>query len=181
MTELILIRHAPSDSGGLVTGRRDVPALLPGGAALAAARRAIGPVARIVASPALRCVQTAQALWPGAAMETDPRLWEQDFGEWEGAATLPDLGPLPRDALAAFRPPGGESFADLCARVQPALALSGPGPVAIVAHAGTARAALALCTGTAALAFEIAPLSATRLRALPGGEWSVICVNQPLT
>jgi uncharacterized protein involved in propanediol utilization len=43
------------------------------------------------------------------------------------------------------------------------------GDVTVVAHAGTVRAALALAVGpTAALAFEVAPLSVTRLRALSG-------------
>ncbi len=65
----------------------------------------------------------------------------------------------------------------MAARVAPALAEL-EGAVAIVAHAGTIRAALALALGTvpAALAFEIAPLSLTRLRRHARG-WSVACVN----
>ena len=95
-------------------------------------------------------------------------------------ADLPDLGPLPREALADRRPPGGESFADMAARVIPALEAlaAADGPVAVVAHAGTVRAGLALAIGSvpAALAFEVAPLSLTRLRCLDGA-FSVACVN----
>jgi len=181
-TELILIRHAPALSAGRLCGRTDVAADCGDGAAIAALRAALGRPARIVTSPALRCRQTAAALWPGADTTEDAALWEQDFGAWEGLdlAGLPDLGTLSAAALVAHRPPGGESFADLCRRVQPALAgLGRGGGTAIVAHAGTVRAALAVALGAEApaLAFEVAPLSVTRIRALPGGAWSVGSVN----
>ncbi len=182
-TELILIRHAPALTGGRLCGRTDVAAECGGDVRIAALRAAVGTPDRIVTSPALRCRQTAAALWPhGADMLSDAALWEQDFGAWEGMPhdALPDLGPLDPAALAQHRPPGGESFADLCARVAPALirAASG-GRVAIVAHAGTVRAGLALALGSVpqALAFEVAPLSLTRIRALPGGGWSIGAVN----
>lgn len=182
-TELCLIRHAPAAHGGRMAGRRDVAAELPPAGALEALRAALG-ACDVVASPALRCRQTAVALWPGVEAHFDARLWEQDFGVWEGVpfTDLPDLGALPPEALAAHRPPQGESFADLCARVAPALqALAGQGGrVAVVAHAGVVRAALALALGAVpgALAFQVAPLSLTRILALPGGQWSVAEVNR---
>jgi alpha-ribazole phosphatase len=182
-TEICLIRHAPTAEPGRLAGRRDVGAVLPGAAALAALRAGVGAIDALVTSPARRCRETAAALWPDTAPEPDPRLWEQDFGAWEGLAhhDLPDLGPMPPSALARHRPPGGESFADLCARITPALPdLAGRGGrIAVVAHAGTVRAALAHALGTieGALAFEVGTLSLTRLRALPGGLWSVVEVN----
>lgn len=181
-TELCLIRHAPAAHGGRLAGRRDVGADLPGDSALAALRAAVGDCA-LVASPALRCQQTAAALWPGVAPQLEPRLWEQDFGTWEGMAfaDLPDIGALSAEALAAHRPPEGESFADLCARVAPVFqGLAGRGGrVAVVAHAGVVRGALALALGhvPGALAFQVAPLSLTRIVALAGGGWSVAEVN----
>jgi broad specificity phosphatase PhoE len=181
-SELVLIRHAPAETGGRLCGRRDVPARLDDRATLARLAAALRGVRQVVTSPALRCRQTAEALFPGAAPASDPRLWEQDFGAEDGMAyaDLPDLGPLPREALAERRPPGGESFADMAARVIPALEeLAGAEePVVVVAHAGTVRAGLALALGSvpAALAFEVAPLSLTRLRRL-GGAFSVACVN----
>lgn len=175
IAEIALIRHAPALDGGRMAGRRDVPcAAVPADVAAALRAAARG---RVLASPARRCVATAEAVFGGCG--TDPRLWEQDFGDWEGVAyaDLPDLGPLSAEALAAHRPPGGESFADLCARVQPVLAAL-EGPVAVVAHAGTVRAALALAVGVpGALAFQVAPLSLTRMVRGPGG-WSVVEVNR---
>jgi alpha-ribazole phosphatase len=182
--ELVLVRHAPAETGGRLCGRRDVPARLDDTGALARLAAALAPCARVVASPALRCRQTAEALFPDRTAATDPRLWEQDFGAHEGMepAALPDLGPLDRDALARHTPPEGESFAAMVARAGPALIelaeAEGNGPVAVVAHAGTVRAGLALALGSvpAALAFEVAPLSLTRLRRA-GDDWSIGLVN----
>ncbi|MBS0565380.1 MAG: histidine phosphatase family protein [Proteobacteria bacterium] len=181
-TELILIRHAPALHGGRLCGRTDVAADLSGAGRLRSSALAAGEPVRLVVSPALRCRQTAGALWPGVAATPDPRLWEQDFGAWEGLALarLPDLGPLSRAELAAHRPPGGESFADLCARAGPALtAIAADGSATVVAHAGIVRAALALAIGTAAaaLAFDVAPLSVTRLTRLGDGPWAITGVN----
>ena len=182
-TEIMLIRHAPALSEGRMAGRRDVAADCSDALAFAALRGAVGAVDHWRVSPALRCVQTAAALWPDLAPEQDARLWEQDFGAWEGVAfaDLPDLGALSTAELAAHRPPGGESFADLCQRVAPALTMLSQlgGRVAVVAHAGVIRAALGLALGRAehGLAFQVAPLSLTRLTASPGGLWSIGCVN----
>lgn len=171
-SDLILIRHAVADHGGRLCGRTDVPAILPDEAALTPLRRWLAPCT-VITSPALRCRQTAEALFPGRLPECDPALLEQDFGAHEGmaCADLPDLGPMSRTALAQIASPGGESFADLYARVVPVLTSITGGPVAVVAHAGTIRAALGMALGemSQGLAFDIAPLSATRLRRVPGG------------
>lgn len=187
-TELMLIRHAPALTGGSIAGRRDVAADLTDAARVAALAAALGRVDHRLTSPALRCRQTAQALWPDrSAAAEDPALWEQDFGDWEGLPydQLPDIGRLSERALAEHRPPGGESFVDVCERIGPVLAAlaSRGGRVAIVAHAGTVRAALAMALGTGAeaaglaLAFHIAPLSLTRIAAVQGCGWAVQCVN----
>lgn len=180
-TTLLLIRHARADDQGRLAGRRDVPANVDPAAARALAAL-IGPVDRIAVSPAMRCRMTAAALWPDRDAHQDARLWEQDFGAWEGAAYahLPDLGPMTQTELANTAPPGGESFAQLCARIIPALddlAQLG-GRIAVVAHAGTVRAGLARALGRVppALSFRIAPLSLTRIEAAPGG-WAIDGVN----
>ena len=85
-----------------------------------------------------------------------------------------------RADLAAHCPPQGESFADVCARVRPALQeIAAQGDAVIVAHAGVIRAGLALAMDSVpqALAFEIAPLSLTELHWLGAHGWSVVCVN----
>jgi broad specificity phosphatase PhoE len=79
----------------------------------------------------------------------DMRFIEMDFGEWEGRA----WSEVPREQLdlwavdvAGYRPPGGESFADLIARVGAALADLRE-PHLIVTHGGAIRAAWHLLGG----------------------------------
>lgn len=131
---------------------------------------------QIWSSPARRCVQTCTALGLGAQLQPD--LVEQDFGQWEGRpyADLPDLGPLDNARLAEFRPPEGESFHDMVARIRPVIE-NATGPTLIVAHAGTVRAALSLIVGDAALSFAVAPLSMTAITRHAQGQWSVEWVN----
>lgn len=183
--ELVLIRHAPTESSGRLCGRRDVPARLADRDTIDRLAEQLAPCSKVVTSPALRCRQTALALFPGRDARIDSRLWEQDFGAHEGLPhdALPDLGPLSRSDLAAHLPPGGESFTGMVARVCPALfelakEAEGGGMVAVVAHAGTVRAGLALALGDipCTLTFEVAPLSLTRLRCL-GETFSVVSVN----
>jgi len=173
-TRLMILRHAPLAVPGLA-GRRNVSADCSDRARLDWAGRMLSQATQVWASPALRCRQTAQAL--GLSPDYHPALWEQDFGAWEEpGAEIPDLGPLPPETLAEARPPGGESFLDMAARVQ-ALLERARGTTAIIAHAGTVRAALALAVGPAALSFSVAPLSLTVLTRSPGG-WAVEAVNR---
>lgn len=190
-TEMILIRHAPVAMPGVLAGRSDLPARLPGADQIAAAQQALAELGadrtRLITSPARRCRTTAAALFPGAAPEVDPRLWEQDFGAWDGRpmVEMPDFRPLDRRELAESRPPGagGESFFDAVTRMLPAFeAAATPGTVTIIAHLGTIRAALGQALGAlqAGLAFEIAPLSATHIRVFPDGSRSIVFVNRIL-
>ncbi len=168
---LLIARHAPLARPGLA-GRRDVPADCSDRAALGWLAGQLRGMP-LLSSPALRCRQTCEAM--GLEARAVPALWEQDLGAWETEG-LPDLGPLSPADLARHRPPGGESFLDMAARVQPVLAEI-LGTVGIVAHAGTVRAALALAVGPAALSFAVAPLSLTILSRSAGG-WAVEAVNR---
>lgn len=186
MPRLLLIRHAPSATPALLAGRTDAPALLPGRDSIARAQArlaALAPDAALISSPLQRCTQTAGALFPNRAPRLEPRLQEQNFGAWDGQplAELPDLGPLQRAALAAHRPPGGESFLELAARARPAL-LDLTQDCVILTHAGIIRAALGLALGDIpqGLAFSIAPFSLTVLEALPGGDFAIACTNLDL-
>lgn len=190
-TELLLIRHAPSHPPGKLYGRTDVPADVSNTAELAQVREFAGSVTHWMTSPARRCRQTLSAIWGEAtAAVADARLWEQDFGEWEGRAysEIPNIGAMAADALASHRPPAGESFRDVCDRVHPALLDAierhGNGRAAIIAHAGVVRAALALALGAAsgdrpaqALSFDVQPLSITVLRAHAANSYSIIRTN----
>lgn len=183
--ELLFIRHAPISTPGRLCGRTDVAADL-NAAAIAAVRAQLPDNADVTVSPALRCQQTAKALFPKSTkFSQDSRLWEQDFGDHDGLEfrEIPDIGQMEARDLARYAPPRGESFADLCDRVQPVLgafstASDGDTHI-IVAHAGTVRAALSWCLGDIhlGLAFEIAPLSVTRLRVDVDGPVSIISTN----
>jgi len=132
-------------------------------------------------------VRTCQALFPD---HTPPHLiaafWEQSFGDWEGLAylDLPDLGSITGQELVRFTPPNGESFLDLCSRIQPAfislLRDVDVQQIAVFAHAGVIRAVLAFVfeSPEAALKCEIDPLSITHLRVLPDHQFSLVCINQ---
>lgn len=190
-TELLLIRHAPSHPPGRLYGRTDVAADVTNGQEIAAVQQAAGAVTRWISSPAVRCRQTLAAIWGDNTPATeDPRYWEQDFGEWDGLAygEVPDIGALAPEALAQHRPPAGESFRDLCDRVQPALldvaGQAGTARIAIVAHAGVVRAALALALNASkhdapalALSFDVKPLSLTVLRVHAPHTISIACTN----
>lgn len=183
--DLFLLRHAPADHGGRLCGRTDVPARIPQGPQIAALQRLIPADCLRVSSPALRCRQSAAALWPGAEVGSDARLWEQDFGDHDGLpfAEIPDLGPQTLEALARHRPPSGESFGEMVERLRPimdelALHATRTGPVAVMAHAGIVRAALGIALGQPhlGLAFDVQPLSVTRVRCLPQG-FAILSVN----
>ena len=178
-----LIRHAPSLDGGAMAGRRDVDADCRNSAGFTALSRRVGLAAqdRLFTSPALRCQQTAAALF-GRTGQPAPALWEQDFGAWEGLAyaDLPDLGTKTLPELAAFTPPQGESFADVAARVGPWLMGCAAGRHVVVAHAGVIRAALGMALEAThlGLGFVISPLSLTCIsRDMASGAWAVHSVN----
>jgi alpha-ribazole phosphatase len=78
---------------------------------------------RVWTSPAVRCRGLAEAIARSlsAPLSVDRRLWELDFGAWEGQAWAAiDRAELDRWAgsLLTFAPPGGESGAELIARIR---------------------------------------------------------------
>lgn len=185
-TELLLIRHAPSIPPGKLYGHTDVAADVTIPHDIAAIRQVADSIDRWISSPALRCRQTLKAIWEeDVYVKEDPRLWEQDFGEWEGLADkdIPDMGERAADVLAQHCPPSGESFVDVCHRVQPALleavAENSGARIAIVAHAGVVRAAIALSLKSPrlALSFEVQPLSLTKLRVYSADMISIAFTN----
>jgi alpha-ribazole phosphatase len=160
---VILLRHTrPVGAEGLCYGRLD---LLPGAdlaAEVARLNDSLPEVARIVASPLTRCRLLGEGLARarGLALALEPRLVEMDFGAWEGRpwADVPraELDAWAADLLHA-RPHGGESVAQLAARVEAALADLGarPGRALVVTHAGVIKAALVPRRGPAAWSASI--------------------------
>ena len=149
------MRHpAPDIAPGHCYGRLDIGLSPAGHAALVSMRTALAAsgIRKIVTSPARRCLILAQTLMPAPIIE--PRLQELDFGTWEG---LPwDAIPRPAlDAWAAdplgFAPPGGETGADLVARVENAvveLVAAGEDCI-VITHGGPLRLIPALLRGDA--------------------------------
>lgn len=151
----------------------------------------VGTVSRIIASPMQRTQDTAAALGRrlGLHVETDPRVREVDFGEWEGltadeaAERDGDLILRWQDALAAA--PGGESIPDVYERMRSFLddlagwhATSGgtrPVTVAVATHAVALKAGVGEAVGiepaAAARMWPVpASLTIVQLRVTPEGE-----------
>jgi alpha-ribazole phosphatase len=121
---VVLVRHpAPLIAPGICYGRLDIP-IHPD---TDIDRMAHDPIlvgsAHIWASPARRCRELAERMAEilSIPLTPDPRLMELDFGEWEGKP-WDDIPRADLDCWAAdplgFRPPGGESGAELIARVE---------------------------------------------------------------
>ena len=184
---LHLVRHGETahNRDGLGLGRADVPLTEHGRrqAEAAVERLAWEPLARVLTSPLARAVAIARPLAEraGAPLEVRAELIELDVGETEGlplgeiAERFPAFvaawrGP---DAVAAAMP-GGESLAQLAARLEPlaaelaALPDDG-GDVAVVSHNFVLRLLVCRLLGLEAAAFraftvDLASLSTLSLR-----------------
>lgn len=174
MSALWAVRHAAVDAAGLCYGRSEVLPLLSDEAA-AARVLALGtwPIAQVWSSPSARCRGPAERLAAGfrAALTIDERLYELDFGAWEGqrwdALASTDAVALRRwtDDWQAAAPPGGETVADLEQRVRVWwAALARDRDHLLIAHAGVIRAlrVIAGADWPTAMALEIPHLTPHR-------------------
>ncbi len=151
--QLWLVRHAqPLVAPGVCYGRLDVAA--DAAHTQACAQRlaqALPQGMRVAYSTLQRCELLAQhlrALRPDLAYEPEARLCEFDFGQWEGRSWS-DIGQAALDCwvqdFATHRPGGGESLAEMLARVALALqqahaqAHRTGQPQLWITHAGVAR------------------------------------------
>ncbi len=199
-TRLWLIRHAlvAENERAMLYGVMDVSlcpdALASQGPTYRAIAARLPRPAAWCCTPLSRTRRTAEAIfaagYPAQPLRIVPGLIEQDLGDYQGLvhAALPPLLQAPAHPfwpLAGHeRPPGGESVADMLARVAVALdelagAYAGQ-DVVVVSHGGAIRAALAHALrldADQALHFSIHNLSLTRLDRLPEG-WRVGCVNE---
>jgi ribonuclease H / adenosylcobalamin/alpha-ribazole phosphatase len=131
-TVTLLLRHGqtPMSVQKRYAGRSDVPLTETGvlQAAAAAKRLASAGIGVIVTSPLLRATRTAQevAEVTGAPVVTDEGFRETDFGAWEGLTFAEVRQRWPAEVTTwladpAVAPPGGESLAEVSARVTEAL------------------------------------------------------------
>jgi probable phosphoglycerate mutase len=149
---IYLFRHGAVETGGRrFIGQGDRP-LTPAGRRQAAAwrERLKGISWRgVYASDLDRSRETAEII---AQRPPTPlaELREIHLGDWEGVQMAeirraqPEQWKARGARMDVFRPPGGESFADLRERAWPAFqrAAETPGPVLVAAHAGVNRVIL---------------------------------------
>jgi broad specificity phosphatase PhoE len=182
-----MVRHAPTGATRTVAFPVDEPLDERGRAAARSLARAVPANAALVSSPALRCVQTAEAT--GRHFDCEPQLAECDFGRWAGTR-LADVAASDRDAARAWMaepdacPHGGESLSDFARRVAEWLDAQAAerGALVAITHAGVVRAALVRALGAPIEAFwhlDVAPLSVTEMHA-HDGRWTVTRANHPL-
>lgn len=191
---IYVVRHGRTtvNAAGRLLGRADPPLDETGVAeaeALAELARAwTGPV-RVVSSPLRRCRDTAAAIAAaagGSPVEIDDRWIELDYGELEATP----LADVPVETWARwradldFRPPGGETLAELGSRVRAAcdeLASSAEGQdVVVVTHVSPVKAAVAWALGVddrVTWRMFVAPGSVSRI-SVAGGRISLHGFNE---
>jgi alpha-ribazole phosphatase len=195
------IRHAPVRvDEGRIYGQRDLPCDCSDVRVFSALAALLPRKAVWITSHLARTRQTAQAILAAGDFEApqqilqDQDLAEQHLGDWQGLDRRTFLMNRKQEpdsfwyAAADERAPNGESFLDLVARVDAAIARAndahrGSDIIAVV-HGGTIRAALVIALGLpprTGFAFTIDNCSLTRLdhyQGRQGAGWRVPMVNQ---
>ena len=198
--ELVCVRHGRTawNADRRFQGQTDIPLDDEGRAqalALATHLRA-EPFDLAVTSDLQRARATAAAICAGRDLvpETEPLLREMHFGAWEGmtwteiVARWPELAERYEFSPRDYVPDGGETWAQLCERIETALRavarrLSPAGRGLIVSHAGVMHAMLHVVRDTAtaddvALRVRLAPASIVRLRGSFEAGWVVDAINE---
>jgi probable phosphomutase (TIGR03848 family) len=193
-TTVLFVRHGETPTtGSVLPGRAKGLRLSDKGRSQAAAvaeRMATLPeIAAVYASPLERARETAAPIARRAGLRTvvERGLNECDFGEWTGRP-LKELAKLPEWSTvqrypSGFRFPGGESFAEMQARICDTVARLAAthegGTVVAVSHADPIKAAVAAAVGTHLDLFQrivISPCSVTVVAYGAGGPM-VLTVN----
>ncbi len=187
MSRFFWVRHGPTHAKTMV-GWSDLPADLSDTALLARVSDACPADALVISSDLIRASATADAIvGQRQRLAHDPALREIHFGAWElaGFDTVPDQAHLRAfwEQPGDIRPPGGESWHEVSARVNAAVArltLAHPArDVIVVAHFGViltqVQRALQI-DAYAAFAHRIDNLSVTEIHA-KGEGWHVERIN----
>ena len=182
--ELVVVRHGRTawNAGGRFQGQTDVPLDETGRAQAAHLAIALADdrFDLAIASDLVRAEETARIVLGSRLLpiETDAAWREMGFGIWEGLTwpqiveRYPEVGEGHGTSPRFFTPAGGESFDDVCARVEVALdRLAARVPdgahALVVTHAGVLHALMRVALGeseAAALGVKFSPASVTRLR-----------------
>jgi alpha-ribazole phosphatase/probable phosphoglycerate mutase len=153
-TLIDLLRHGEPLGGAKFRGYTDDPLSEQGWAQMRAAVRGESRWQVVVSSPLLRCAEFAAefAASLNLPLETEERLKEIGFGEWEGRTSeelmksAPDCLDLFWRDPARYTPPGGEALEAFAARVtaswRDTLARHAGKRILLVAHGGVNRVIL---------------------------------------
>jgi probable phosphoglycerate mutase len=194
---IYLLRHGKIQGSEVIRfiGQMDVPLDEIGLGHAEAARRYLADkeLRQVFTSELSRTRVSADIVLRGrdVPVRQEPAFNEIDTGEWTGIpleqikVEQPEIFAAREADRFSFRHPGGESFADLAARVVPAfthIAESAQGPTLIVAHLGVIRTILAHVLGmpprkTFGLHIDYGGLSIVQAQ---GGERKVSAVNKAL-
>jgi probable phosphoglycerate mutase len=142
---LVLLRHGETEwtISGRHTGRSDIPLTDAGREEARAAGERIAGMRfdRVITSPMERAVETCRLAGFGDGATTDDALLEWDYGDYEGVTTAEIQETVPDWSLFVQGCPGGESAADVGARVDPLVdaARSGQGNWLFAAHGHVLR------------------------------------------
>lgn len=199
MRRVLFLRHGSHDRlGRILCGRMPGVSLSEAGRAEARAvaeglaRRLAGARGlRLLSSPQPRTRETAAPLVEALAVEAEIRdeLDEIAFGDWTGKPFAALEGDPAwnawNTARGSARPPGGESMAEVQARVGgllERLAAEEGAPVILVSHGDPIRAALLGVLGLSLDAYDrlvVAPASCSEVELWPGGG-RLVSLNERL-
>ena len=153
--KVYLLRHGEIASGNSFVGQQDLPLTEEGLRQAYSWREVFEGIEldTIYSSDLNRSVQTAEIVTGRrkGGLERVPEFREIRLGDWEGLAVAEVALRFPEEwyergaSLAAFRPPGGESFQDLKERVIPVfkqIVDETGGDTLIVSHSGVNRVIL---------------------------------------
>ena len=143
----------------MLLGRSDPPLSAEGRAQSLALRV---DAVRFYTSTMRRARETAALAARGRPIFEWPELAETSLGVWDGLSWSeierhwPDLAAAKLQNWFGVTPPGGESWEDLCARVEKVLRLIrlGPSPCAVVAHVAVNAALAYVIAGQDPLSFH---------------------------
>lgn len=178
------IRHAPAEKANGCFARADALLAPIAQAAFLGLQARLPEDAMWMASSLPRAVKTCELLKGDSDFTQQPELAEQDFGAWAGR-TYDEVWQETKDLAewntpALLRPPQGESYADVCARVEKTvtrLTLQHEGnDIICVAHAGVIRAAAGMAAKLPpekSLLLDVPHLSLYRI-AYHGGQWTLV-------
>lgn len=170
--EIVLIRHGETEwsRSGQHTGRTDIPLTEAGRheAQLLGARLGHRGFGRVLTSPLQRALETCRLAGLGDRAEVRSDLVEWDYGAYEGRATAEIRAERPGWSLWTDGTPGGESAADVGARVDPLVAelRAGQGDVAVFSHGHVLRVLAARWLGLHPREGRLLRLSTTTISVL---------------